>query len=139
MKSVFLIIVLAVVTGCASKKNPSSNSEKTTQVNSMNDTTSISKNEILPLIVQFYSIGTGVKAETITMLDTYTADFEKASGKKVIYQKVPWGREGEVDACFRLSGLNDEQRQTFISGLKRLYTDEHHVHILENQACHYIR
>lgn len=141
MKSICIMMLpVLLIVSCASKKNVNNKAAVQTQTEKiMNDTTAITINDTLPLIVQFYSIGTGINANSKTALDNYISEYEKLLKKSISYQVVHWGREGEYDACFRLANLDEEQRHTFISELKKLYDENSRVHILENQNCRYVR
>ncbi|MEO8151231.1 MAG: hypothetical protein ABI723_26605 [Bacteroidia bacterium] len=153
MRSIVMMLPVLLIVGCASKKSVSGTSTVQPQTSTttndtpvqsqtsktMNDSTPITRADTLPLIVEFYSIGEGVKSEPKTRLDGFIKDYEKILKQSISYQVISWGREGEYDACFRLANLNEEQRHTFIAELKKLYDEKSMVHVLENQTCQHIR
>ena len=46
-----------------------------------------------------------------------------------------WGREGEVDYCFKLAELSKEEQATFIAAIKSELKDSERVSIKENVPC----
>jgi hypothetical protein len=48
-------------------------------------------------------------------------------------EAVPWGREGEVDFCFRLSELSSEDQASFINEMKKAMEGRKLIQFAENQ------
>jgi hypothetical protein len=48
------------------------------------------------------------------------------------FNKVGWGREGEVDYCFTLKELNPDKQAQFIDDLKAAFKGNELIQILEN-------
>jgi hypothetical protein len=94
---------------------------------------------VFRVIVEFFSIGEGTDLEAKKRFDSYLNQWHESGNPKVTYLAVPWGREGEVDFCFTLSGLTDGQQQQFISGLRSQLSSSGLVRISENQKCSHIR
>lgn len=91
--------------------------------------TSIGKKDIL--VVSFISPGDGT--------DHAAYDRLKATLKSL--SKVPpfvsrsWGKEGEHDECFDLSGLSAPERQAFLARVKEAVRSSKKVNITENGTC----
>jgi hypothetical protein len=94
-----------------------------------------SENLIMPVIVSFYSIGQGIDRGQTEKLLAYIQTYEKKAGKKIEYSEVHWGREGENDFCFPLSGFSDSEVKDFLNGAKTALNTAEHVHFLQNQPC----
>lgn len=140
MKLVHIIILSVLLIGaCRSGKSNATDTKLTTTLTGMSDTTTITKADTLPLIVQFYSIGEGINSESKVVMDVFLAQQEKKYNTTISYQTFAWGREGEFDCCFRLANLNKQQRKDFISELKKQFNDKSLVHVSEDLTCRYIR
>ncbi len=83
-------------------------------------------------IVSFGSSGSGIDSKTLASLESYIISFGKAEGKTLTYDKVPWGKEGEVDYCFSLSELSKGKQGDFVNGLKNVTKSSKLVTIQEN-------
>jgi hypothetical protein len=87
------------------------------------------------LVVSFYSICCGIDQKAKAKLDTYISNYEKARGKQLKKTEAHWGREGEVDYCFKLAELSPGERKRFISKVKSLLKRSKLVHINKNAPC----
>ncbi|MGK7914491.1 MAG: hypothetical protein AB4038_02955 [Prochloraceae cyanobacterium] len=82
-------------------------------------------------VVSFISIGTGINQNAQQDFDS----FLKSEYPTISYEKIPRGREGELDYCFKLSDLSPTRRANFIEGSKRILTKVNLVKISENSNC----
>ena len=89
----------------------------------------------MKFIISFYSIGSGIDRGQPELLKLYIESFEKKSSLKVDYSEVHWGREGETDYCFPLTGWNENQVSDFIRGAKEELKGSAHVHFFQNKEC----
>jgi hypothetical protein len=87
------------------------------------------------VIVSFISKASGTDAQAIAKVDSFITSNEKKYKKTIAYDKVPWGREGEVDYCFTLKGLSKSKQEDFVKGLNNLLKSNANVNIMENTTC----
>ena len=87
------------------------------------------------LSVSFYSRGGGSDRAARTKFNSFIAEYDLNNKTKLAYDVVPWGREGEVEYCFKLKELNDDQKVTFISEAKEVLKSFTLVRFSENVAC----
>ena len=80
------------------------------------------------LIVSFFSPGNGIDRK---VLNTYV-NFLKTSYPKITYEKIKWGREGELDFCFTLNELEEKQINQFISKSEDILSVSSRVHIYKD-------
>lgn len=85
-------------------------------------------------IVSFYSIGTGVNGAAIQQLEGFIKQFETKNKVSVPYVPVRWGREGEVDYCFKLNGMTAVQQVSFIKESQELLKGAEHINYKENET-----
>jgi hypothetical protein len=85
--------------------------------------------------ISFISIGGGTDGDAKKQFETYIVKFDVNNNTKLDYETVKWGREGEVDYCFKLSELKPKQQEIFISDLKELLKDSKLVRYQENEPC----
>jgi len=85
-------------------------------------------------IVSFYSIGTGVNGKAVQQLEAFIKQFETKNKVSVPYVPVRWGREGEVDYCFKLNGMTAVQQVSFIKESQELLKGAEHINYKENET-----
>lgn len=90
-------------------------------------------------IVSFISIGEGTDRNAKEILDATLYNWKTSQKKEIVYEKVPWGREGEVDFCFQLKELSAEQQVQFINELKEKFKGHDLVQFAENEPCRHKR
>lgn len=89
------------------------------------------KEEKFPLVLSFYSIGTGVDRKHLRKFNEFLETYQPKLNPIV----SPWGREGEVDFCFKLSELSTKQHSQFVKQVREQLKDCKLVHIYENAPC----
>jgi hypothetical protein len=83
---------------------------------------------ICKLNVSFRSIGAGIDRKTHKTFLNYIEQFEKEEKVKLAYDKIFWGREGEVDYCFQYNSLNQKQIIKFEQQLKEVFVESKSVY-----------
>jgi len=83
------------------------------------------------LVVSFYSIGEGIDSKNKENFDV----FLKNRSQKIIFEQTPWGREGEVDYCFKLNELTSPEQTDFVKKAKEILGKSTLVRINENEKC----
>lgn len=83
------------------------------------------------LSVSFYSIGTGTDQAAREKFDKFIAEYTP----KVTAQSKRWGREGEIDYCFRLAELTPQQQADFVKKAREVLASSKLVHVNENAPC----
>ena len=91
------------------------------------------------LVISFYSIGSGTDYNAKEHFENFLSTFETANSAHIQYEKTPWGREGEVDYCFKLRELQLNGQEQFISAIKSLLKEASHIYINENVPCRHKR
>jgi len=87
------------------------------------------------LVVSFYSICCGIDHEAKDRLDKFIREYEAAHHRRLKKAAVHWGREGEIDYCFRLSELTPRERKSFISRTRSLLSKSKLMRIYKNVPC----
>ena len=87
------------------------------------------------LIVSFFSPGNGIDHK---MKQEYTKFIENY-GRKITFEDVLWGKEGEVDFCFSLKELSGKEQEEFVKTSKELLSKSTRVHVYENTPCRHKR
>ncbi|MFN5415736.1 MAG: hypothetical protein ACK5B9_01680 [Flavobacteriia bacterium] len=120
----FSPIIVLLLLSCHTSKN-------TTQKD--NTENNISAN--MRFIVSFISIGSGPDGEAKILLDNYLADYQTKNKVKLTIKTTKWGREGEIDYCFKLSELKDKEQSSFIKEVQDLLKNSTLVRYEENSPC----
>jgi hypothetical protein len=82
------------------------------------------------LVVSFISKGEGIDYKT-------KDEFEKWLGMRgnVTWETTSWGREGEVNFCFRLSNMQTREQDIFVRDVRTFFTDKELVLVSEWAPC----
>ena len=72
------------------------------------------------LIVSFISTGAGTDSKAYALFEKHLGQLDADKKETFKYEAIPWGREGELDCCFKLTKLTPMQQQEFIDQLKLL-------------------
>lgn len=85
---------------------------------------------VVRLVVSFISKGQGTDGKT-------KEEFEKWLGERpqYTYEKTSWGREGEVNYCFRLTNIDGRQQEVFIRDVRTFMADKDLVIVSEWEKC----
>ena len=130
MKTKLLLATMALsIIGFAACKNH----EKTS--GSADKTQKMQQNNTYSLVVSFISIGQGVDQKAIEQYNEFIAQFEKENNVKINLEKVPWGREGEVDYCIDLTGLDKKTAEKFSTKTEELLSKNNLVKVEKNAPC----
>ncbi|REJ81588.1 MAG: hypothetical protein DWQ44_10625 [Bacteroidetes bacterium] len=150
LKKLPLILIIMCIVGysCKTSKN---NANTSVQVNEnkeiFKDTAKeLSTKEIdeddknlmgdtVRLVVSFFSVASGSDYKSMIAMEDSIGEFARRKNKTIDYQKNPWGREGEMDYCFSLSELEDENQAEFIQFIREVLKNAKSVNVYENQLC----
>lgn len=87
------------------------------------------------LVVSFYSRGEGAPFKVIKEFDSYLSDYVNQASLKDLYDRIPWGREGEIDYCLRLSQLPNNKKLALINRIREITSKTELVHVTDNGTC----
>jgi hypothetical protein len=154
-----LSLLLNILTGCKSKENrnnnaaepltkeetPSTPAPPVTDNKTVNDVNqpnaedkkkeSIQENTIKNLVVSFYSIGSGIDYKSAEKFEQFLSTFTLDNGSKPVYEKIGWGREGEIDYCITLDGWNYNDAASFVEAAKGNAGASKNMHFTVNGIC----
>ena len=87
------------------------------------------------LIISFNSPGNGIDYKAKKEIDGFISSYEKERGVPLAKEEIHWGKEGELDYCFKLSELAKEDQEDFVSRIKSLVRKSKRIGIVENAPC----
>jgi hypothetical protein len=87
------------------------------------------------LLVSFYSIGGGIDLKNAQLFDNFMVAYKSSNGKSITYERVPWGREGELDYCIVFDGMSTSDIDEFIVSAKAKISDCKMVHFKLDEEC----
>jgi hypothetical protein len=93
-------------------------SEKVDVVTENTEKAKSNEEGIKGLVVSFYSIGGGIDLDAARKFDAWIAAYKTPSGQPVVYEKIGWGREGEIDYCIQLDSMNQQEAEEFVGMAK---------------------
>lgn len=85
------------------------------------------------VVVSFVSRGTGIDAKARNEFFEYITYFNAKHHCELMYDKKPWGREGEIDFCFY--GNNEILMPELFKDLKEKFVGHNTVFVNKNAAC----
>lgn len=142
MKKYSIVILLAIVAlgACKAKKAEFFGNTATTDstvVAGINPTPSAT--DSIRFTVSFYSPGSGINYMAARKLDSFIANYQTNNNVTLTVYKTPWGREGEVDYCFKLSNLDSKKADALVQQVKDLLKGEDRINYKENTPCRELR
>lgn len=120
MKNLILILCLILFVSCKSTNE----SEPKHKIEEVQPTESNAR-----FIVSFISKGSSIDFKSREKLVAYL------DSNKIVYNKVSWGREGEMDYCLALSDSNEETKAKLIEEIKTLLESSDLIRYKENTPC----
>ncbi len=118
------------VFACSSKKD--STATYTDPAASTTPTTVVSSGDATSrFVVSFYSTGQGKDEKTNAEFE----NFLKTYPKKIAYNPIHWGHEGETDYCLALTELSASEQAEFIKKANVILGKSKLVHANENAKC----
>lgn len=87
------------------------------------------------VIVSFISKGEGPDEKTMASFESFLTSFGNKIEKTIVYDKYPWGREGEKDYCFYCKEIKKSEQKDFVAGLTNLAKEAPTVIVKENAVC----
>lgn len=115
-----IILLLSIVILAAACKN-SKNAQK--------------KEDTYRVIVTFISKGEGPDAKTQASFESYLITFGNKLNNTILFDKYPWGKEGEADYCFYCKEMKNGEQKDFVAGLTNLTKEAPLVLVKENAVC----
>jgi hypothetical protein len=136
--TICLIFAVVFFSCCKSKQNgvstPPAKPAPATPLPT-SDETAASSQSYTDLVISFYSIGGGINGKALKTIENFIVEYSKKINKSIPYNKISWGREGEVDFCISLAQLQDEEKKTFVDETRHLAAQFDLVHFFENHPC----
>ena len=93
-----------------------------------------SDNQICNLNISFRSLGAGIDRKSYKVFLTYLEEFENEEKIKLSYEQLFWGREGEMDYCFKYENLTQKQIQKLEKEIKEKFIESKTVSISKETA-----
>lgn len=91
------------------------------------------------LVISFYSTGEGANHKAAETIEKFLEEFSSKSKNPVPYSKIAWGREGEVDFCISLTGLDGDEQRSFLDNIRMLVKQFELIHFHENHPCRQLK
>ncbi len=92
-------------------------------------------NSIYRFTISFFSKGGGTDRKARSEFQSFLENFNKKNEVNLQFIKTTWGREGEVDYCFKLDELNKKKQIAFIKECEDLLKDSKLIHLQEFAEC----
>jgi len=121
-KLLYLLLIVAL-TGCITSKKTRKELKPKTNISNYR------------FSVSFISIGSGTDIKAKQQFDQFIKQFGLRNNVELSYETGLWGREGECDYCFKLSKLDKNQQETFISETKEALKGSNLVRYKEYSNC----
>lgn len=125
IKYTIISLVVLLTFSCHSTKKIEKNIETTVE----NTNSDLGNN--FRFIVSFYSPGNGIDRKMKQRYEEFLAN----NYPKVIYEKINWGKEGEIDFCFMLNEFDEEKKKEFLESSKEILSNSSRIHMYENTPC----
>jgi hypothetical protein len=87
------------------------------------------------MTVSFTSMGGGIDFKAKSTFDKFVSTYEATNKVKLAHETVGWGREGEVDYCYKLAELKDPKKSDFVNQCKAQVKGKAQIELKENSTC----
>src|SRR5262245_42299460 len=136
-----ILVITLMLAACSSTKQPAGSashaSSDSTAARTLADSSGSSYRkegespyeERFRLVVSLICQGAGADAKALEQVKSYLYSYESWSGKKIEYEKTPWGKEGEVDYCMKLANLDAQAQKDFVTQVREVMLMSQLVHI----------
>lgn len=127
-----VVLVVAMAGACKSSKNTVA--ETKTESATLSEAKTALPENAYRVIVSFISIGAGTDGKAYDQLKDYISRNDE-KGVAISHETINWGREGEVDVCFKLKEMDKQDGDKFVEGLKKTFEGNNLVQITENSPA----
>ncbi|MFM7217282.1 MAG: hypothetical protein ACKO7B_10095 [Flavobacteriales bacterium] len=86
-------------------------------------------------IVSFFSTASGPDRESMTNFENWFSTYLNDKKLTADMDKISWGREGEMDLCFKLNGWSEQDQTAFVNAAKEQLKNAKQVNMFENEPC----
>ena len=131
MKNLIFLVAISTLVACNSNKKVTDTKTTTSTAQ-----TTVTTDTNYRFGVSFISIGAGTDKKAKQQYEQYIAEYEQKNKVKLNYETTNWGREGEVDYCFKLEELDEKKQELFIIETKEILKSSSLVRYKENMTCH---
>lgn len=87
------------------------------------------------VVISFYSKGEGVNTKAVETIENFLKVYSAKVNNAISYNKITWGREGEIDFCISLAELKGEDRRIFVDKIRELVRQFELINFFENHPC----
>lgn len=94
-----------------------------------------SVNDSIRLNVSFYSPGSGINYRAAQKLDGFVTQYQTDNPGALTMYKTAWGREGEVDYCFKFNKGFENKGDSFVKQVKDLLVGQDRINYKEFTTC----
>lgn len=123
MKNILYLILPLTLFACSTNKQTS---------NAATPATATSNDSTCRFVVSFISIGAGIDNKAREEFDKFILEYSAKNKVHIVYVPERWGREGEIDYCFKLKELSSSKQEEFIREAKGLFKESSLVRYKEN-------
>ncbi len=84
--------------------------------------------------VSFFSIGSGIDYKSLKNFEEIIKS-KQLSDSNLVFNKYPWGREGEVDYCLDVNKLSFSQKKELEDSIRMLLSTAENARLNINKPC----
>lgn len=128
-----LVLMVAMAGSCKTNRNTTAETPK--QEPAATNPRIDLPDSMYRVVVSFISIGAGTDASAKEKLDQVIQQYQTDVGMPIAHEEITWGREGEVDFCFKLLGQDKKSKDSFVQNLRDAFKGNNLVQITENTSA----
>lgn len=127
-----VVFIVAMAGSCKSSKNPTA--ETKSESATLTEAKTTLPENAYRVIVSFISTGAGTDSQAYAKLKDFISRNDE-KGVAISHETINWGREGEVDVCFKLKEMDKQDADKFVEDLKKTFEGNNLVQITENSPA----
>lgn len=128
------LLVVVLASGCKPKQNGVTSTPAPAPTPT-SDEIEAKKQAYNNIVISFYSKGEGVNVKAVETIEDFLKKYSAEINQPIPYNKISWGREGEVDFCISLAELKGEDKRIFVDKTREVTKQFELINFFENHPC----
>ncbi len=139
MNKILLALTAIAVFACCKSSKPAAQATATTPVAAPEPEDKPLPDSVYRVVISFISIGEGIDVSALQQLEEIAVNHQRDFGMPLAKEEYRWGREGEVDVCYKMRDSSRKAKDAFVREVRSKFAENKLVQVEENTVCRHKR